>query len=82
MDIVNVFRRSEVIEALADEILALPADQRPKTVWMQSGIRNDPAAKKLAQAGIQVVMDACLGVYVSRYREKKGAETALFVHRL
>jgi predicted CoA-binding protein len=35
---------------------------------MQSGIRNDEAAAKLAAAGIRVVQDRCLGVYAARYR--------------
>jgi predicted CoA-binding protein len=67
-DVVDIFRRSEAIGPIADEILALPADRRPAVVWMQTGIRNDDAAARLVSAGIQVVMDRCLGVYGSRYR--------------
>src|SRR4051812_16487092 len=39
VDICDVFRRAEVIPALADELLALPAELRPKCVWLQTGIR-------------------------------------------
>lgn len=67
-DMVNVFRRSEAVEGVADEILALPSGKRPKVVWMQSGVSNTAAARKLTVAGIDVVMDQCLGVYASRYR--------------
>ncbi len=67
-DVVDVFRRSEVIGALADEILALDRDHRPAAVWLQSGIVHQAAAERLVAAGIDVVMDRCLGVYVSRYR--------------
>ncbi|HYJ34082.1 MAG TPA: CoA-binding protein [Candidatus Binatia bacterium] len=67
-DLVNVFRRSEDVPPHADEVLALPPERRPKVFWMQSGIRNDEAAAKLAAAGIQVVQDRCLGVYAARYR--------------
>ena len=67
-DIVNVFRRPDRIPALADEILALP--RRPRVVWLQSGIRSDAAALKLAEAGIQVVQDACLGVIAARVRPR------------
>ncbi len=70
VDIVDVFRRAELVDAHADEILALPAPLRPKVVWMQSGVRNDAAAERLAAAGIKVVMDQCLGVYAQRYRER------------
>jgi uncharacterized protein len=67
-DIVDVFRRAEVIGALADEILALAPDHLPGAVWLQSGIVHQEAAARLAAGGIDVVMDRCLGVYVSRYR--------------
>ncbi len=57
VDMIDVFRASEAIPALADEILALP--WRPKAVWMQLAIRDDAAAKRLEAAGIKVVMDRC-----------------------
>lgn len=69
-DLVDVFRRSEAIPELADQILALPAERRPRVVWLQSGIRHDEAAERLAAAGIDVVQDRCLGVYASRYLPK------------
>lgn len=67
-DLVDLFRRSEDVMPHADEVLALPPGRRPRVFWMQSGIRNDAAAAKLTAAGIQVVMDRCLGVYAARYR--------------
>ena len=66
-DLVDVFRRSEAIPELAEQILALPSERRPRVVWLQSGIRHDAAAARLAGAGIDVVQDRCLGVYASRY---------------
>ena len=68
VDVVDVFRRPDAIPALADEILALPPDKRPSVVWLQIGIRNDAAAQKLADAGIRVVQNHCLGVYAAHYR--------------
>jgi uncharacterized protein len=70
-DVVDVFRRSEKVNELVDEILALPPARRPRVVWMQTGIRNDLAAARLAEAGIQVVQDHCLKVYSERYREHR-----------
>lgn len=67
VDIVDVFRRSDAIGAVADEVLALPAERRPAVFWMQAGIRNDEAAARLAAAGIKVVQDRCLGVYSRKY---------------
>jgi len=58
VDMVNVFRRSEDVPPHVDDILA----KKPKSVWMQLGIRNDAAAEKLAKAGIKVVQNRCLMV--------------------
>ncbi len=66
----DFFRRSSAIPGHADEILALPAERRPDVVWLQSGIRHDEAARRLAAAGIEVVQDRCLGVYASLYRRR------------
>jgi uncharacterized protein len=65
VDILDVFRRSEHVPALTEEILALPADRRPKTVWLQTGVTEPESEAKLAAAGITVVSDRCLGVYAA-----------------
>jgi predicted CoA-binding protein len=58
IDIADIFRRSEHIPALLDDLLAA----RPKLVWMQQGIRHAEVASRLERAGIPVVMDRCLAV--------------------
>ncbi len=58
VEIVNVFRRSEAIPEIADEAIRVGT----KVFWMQLGIRHDEAAKKLAEAGIEVVMDRCIKI--------------------
>lgn len=58
VDMVNIFRRSEDIPPHLEDILAA----KPRSVWFQSGIRNDGAAEQLARAGIKVVQDRCLMV--------------------
>ena len=63
VDLVNVFRRSADVPAHVDDIIA----KKPLAVWLQSGIRNDAAAERLARAGIDVVQDRCLMV------EQRGA---------
>jgi predicted CoA-binding protein len=55
---VNVFRRSQDVPPHLEDILAA----HPKSVWLQSGIRNDDVAERLARAGIKVVQDRCLMV--------------------
>lgn len=67
-EVVDVFRRSDAVPAVAEAVIALPAERRPRVVWMQSGIRNEVAASLLTAAGVDVVEDRCLGVYASRYR--------------
>lgn len=58
IDMVNVFRRPHDIPAHVDDIIA----KRPRSVWLQLGIRNDAVAEQLARAGIDVVQDHCLMV--------------------
>ena len=58
IDIVNVFRRSEVVSELLADLLTV----RPRLVWMQVGVRDDDTARRLEEAGIPVVMDRCLMV--------------------
>ena len=62
IDMVNVFRRSRDIDQHVDDILAV----KPKSVWFQLGIRNEEAARRLAEAGIKVVQDRCLMVEEGR----------------
>jgi predicted CoA-binding protein len=65
IDMVDVFRRSPDIHGHVDDILT----KKPKSVWFQSGIRNDPVAEELAKAGIRVVQDRCLMVEHRRIRQ-------------
>src|SRR5271154_478125 len=55
VDVLDVFRRSDAIPELAEEILALPEDKRPGVVWLQSGITHPEAEAKLEKAGLKVV---------------------------
>lgn len=57
VDIVDVFRRSEAVSDHVDEILDMQPP--PRVVWLQQGIRNDAAARRLIEAGIDVVQDRC-----------------------
>jgi predicted CoA-binding protein len=66
LDLVDVFRRPQDIDQHVDDIIA----KKPRAVWFQLGIRNDAAAKRLVEAGIDVVQDRCLLVDHSRYGTK------------
>lgn len=62
VDLVVVFRRPQAIPPHVPDMIA----KRPRAVWFQLGIRNDEAARALAQAGIDVVQDRCTMVEVRR----------------
>jgi predicted CoA-binding protein len=53
IDMIDVFRRSHDINGHIEDVLAT----KPKSIWFQSGIRNDSAAEIFAKAGIKVVQD-------------------------
>ena len=55
VDMIVVFRRPSDIPPHVDDMIAA----KPKYVWFQLGIRNDAAAKRLAEAGIGVIQDKC-----------------------
>jgi len=57
IDLVDVFRRPDLLPGHLDDLLAM--HPLPRTVWLQSGIRNDAFAARLVAAGIDVVQDRC-----------------------
>jgi uncharacterized protein len=58
IDIVDCFRKSEAIEPIADDAIAIGA----RCLWMQLGVVNEQAAAKARAAGLIVVMDRCLKI--------------------
>jgi hypothetical protein len=56
IDLVNVFRRAEHIDAVVDECLSLGL----KNIWIQEDIVNEPAAMRAREAGMTVVMNRCI----------------------
>jgi len=57
VDLVDVFRRAELIPQHIEDILAMKP--RPKVVWFQLGIKHDDSARILEAAGITVVQNRC-----------------------
>ena len=58
VDIVDCFRRSEEIPALAGEAIAIGA----KVLWMQLGVRSEEARRRAEAAGLEVVEDRCMKI--------------------
>ncbi len=56
LDIVDIFRKSEAIEPIVDQAIK----RRAKMIWMQEGIVNQNAKAKALEAGLDVMMDACI----------------------
>jgi predicted CoA-binding protein len=58
IDIVDVFRRSELTEEVAREAVAIGA----RALWLQLGVVNLEAARIAAEGGLAVVMDRCTAI--------------------
>ncbi len=58
IDIVNVFRKSNDIPFLIDDVLKA----KPKVLWLQLGIRNDEAVASVIEEGITTIQNMCIKV--------------------
>jgi uncharacterized protein len=58
VDIVDCFRRSEEIPALAAEAVAIGA----KVLWLQLGVKSEEARRIAEAAGLEVVEDRCMKI--------------------
>lgn len=56
VDTVQIFLKSEQVSAVVKDAIALGA----KVIWMQEGVRNEQAAVRAEEAGLQVVQDRCM----------------------
>lgn len=68
VDLVDVFRRPEVVADVARDAVEIGAD----AIWMQIGVVNEEAARIASDAGLKVVMDRCLMVEHHRMDRNSG----------
>jgi predicted CoA-binding protein len=56
VDIVNVFRRSEFVPAIAEAAIRIKAP----VLWLQEGVTHPEAEHRARAAGLEVVADRCI----------------------
>ena len=63
VDIVDCFRKSAEIPAIAEDAIAIGA----KVLWMQLGVMNPEARRRAESAGLEVVEDHCVKIEHGRF---------------
>jgi uncharacterized protein len=63
VEIVDIFREPAAVPAIVDEAIAIGA----KVIWMQLGVIHLEAAQRARDAGLEVVMDACVKIEHARF---------------
>jgi predicted CoA-binding protein len=63
IEIVDIFRKPEDVLPIVEEAIDIGA----KVVWLQLGIRNEEARKKVQEAGLTFVQDRCIKMEHARF---------------
>ena len=63
VDVVDCFRKSAEIGAIAEDAIAIGA----KVLWMQLGVENAPARARAEGAGLEVVENRCMKIEHGRF---------------
>ena len=63
VDVVDCFRKSAEIPALAEDAIAIGA----KVLWMQIGVKSEAARARAEAAGLEVVENRCVKIEHGRF---------------
>jgi len=63
VEIVDIFREPSAVPPIVEDAIAIGA----KVVWMQLGVIHELAARRAREAGLEVVMDACVKIEHARF---------------
>ncbi|HEU5014538.1 MAG TPA: CoA-binding protein [Roseiflexaceae bacterium] len=63
VEIVDIFRDPAAVPPIVEEAIEIGA----KVIWMQLGVINEAAARRAREAGLEVVMDACVKIEHARF---------------
>jgi predicted CoA-binding protein len=63
VEIVDIFREPNAVPPIVEEAVAIGA----KVIWMQLGVIHEAAARRTRDAGLEVVMDACVKIEHARF---------------
>lgn len=66
IDMVNVFRRTDAIPDVVDDVVPLVPAKAIRYLWLQLDIYDEKSARRARAAGLQVVMDRCLKIEYDR----------------
>jgi predicted CoA-binding protein len=62
VDLVDVFRNSDAVGDLVEEVIAEKDRLRIKGIWLQQGVHNDAAAHRATVEGLGVIQDRCVKI--------------------
>ena len=65
IDIVDIFRRSELVPEIVDGAIRAGA----RAIWMQEGVEDEPSAERARKAGLLVIMDNCIAKEIYKRRK-------------
>lgn len=69
LEVVDIFRPPQDVPPIVEQAVKLKRKLgRPYVIWMQLDIMNEEAARMAREAGMQVVMNACMMIQ----RQKRG----------